>query len=204
MYMYPSTHHWVVMVSASSFSPIFLRPVCSTLQDGTPTWLTLSCRCSQAASIFIVHLFTSPRCSSSILSSLGYRSPSSRPRDCQLLKYFKNLFTFTRSSIPVYIYIEEYHCHIEQLVHMCILCDLLRLLEPVAVSLERPSVVSLRSSRSSSFNSATSCTHTREMNTLSHDTVQPHPLLLPEDSCQQRYSDCPNTLWVHCTPVASS
>ena len=101
MYIYSSTHHWVVMVSASSFSPISLRAVCSTLQDGTPTWLTLSCCCSQAASISLMQSLMSPRCSLSILCNVECSSPRARPRSFQLTTFFNFVYTLNWSSIPV-------------------------------------------------------------------------------------------------------
>ena len=47
----------------------------------------------------------------------------------------------------LHLYIEEHTCHIEQLVHMCVLCDSLRILEgsllPVPLSFGRSSSFSL-------------------------------------------------------------
>ena len=61
------THHQMVISSASSFSSIFMRAVFRVDQDGTPFLATLSCCCSHAASISVLHLLTAPRCSNGYL-----------------------------------------------------------------------------------------------------------------------------------------
>ena len=119
-----------IRLLASSFSSIFLRAVCNTAHEGSPFLETLSCCFSHAAIIFLLLFSMSPRCSSSILSKVGYRRPRARPRDCHLLRFFRAISISNRSSVPAVYRSGHNLC-------TCMYCDSLSVLAVSLMTLGR-------------------------------------------------------------------